>query len=252
MRRNYSPADMLRTYKVILLTALLPIISISCYSQSKTTTQALYWLRYHNQLQFSPSVYWANEFDNRRFFGHDVANQFIIHSRVHFKKERWDYAAGITASWVFAQIPENGYDHSTLELRPVIEASYEIPFRTWALINRLRIDNRFFEVNEQESIFEHADFTLRLRYRLLGKFPIKRNEEGEASMHIRIADEIMINHRENLFDQNRIYANYDVAISKSFTLDVGYIYIYQQRFGRDDFFERHVFRFSVLHKVRFY
>lgn len=231
--------------------ALMSLFLINGYSQS-TTTQALYWIRYQNQLQFSPSVYWTNEFDNRRFFGTDVANQFIIHSRLHWKKAHWDLAAGLTSSWIFTQIPENGYKHSVLELRPVVEATHETFFKKWSLVNRLRIDHRFFEVSEQESIFEHSEFTLRLRYRLLARFPLRHNEDGISTMHIRVADEIMINHRENLFDQNRIYVNYDVVLSDQISLDVGYLYIFQQRFGRDDFFERHVARLSFLHKIRLY
>jgi hypothetical protein len=62
----------------------------------------------------------------------------------------------------------------------------------------------------------------------------------------------MINHRENTFDQNRVYLNTDIVLTPALTFDVGYVCIYQQRFGRQDFFERHVLRFTLLHKIMLY
>jgi len=248
MRRNFWPGKL---YPLLFFVSTVSITSAFCQSAPPSThTQYLYWLRYQNQLQFSSALSLNNEIDNRRFFDPDVANQLIIHSRLHYRRGRWDHAAGLTASWIFTQLPEKGYDHSTLELRPVIETNYEIPFKKWSLQQRLRLDNRFFEANEDESIFQHSTYVLRIRYRLQARIPISK--EGSRPMNLRFADEIMINDRKNTFDQNRIYVNYDIAISHSFTLDLGYIYIYQQRFGQESFFERHVVRFSVLHRIKCY
>ena len=69
-------------------------------------------------------------------------------------------------------------------------------------------------------------------------------------LRLRVADELMFNHTKNTFDQHRIYVSTDFSISKAFTLEVGYIYIYQQRFGSDnEFFQRNVARFSLTHKI---
>jgi len=59
----------------------------------------------------------------------------------------------------------------------------------------------------------------------------------------------MLNHTKNTFDQNRIYVTGDFYLTGNFTFELGYIYIYQQRFGQDEFFERHVARFTLLHKL---
>jgi hypothetical protein len=214
----------------------------------ETFTQYLYWLRYQNQLIFSPKLYWNNDIDNRRFFNPDVENQLILHSRLHYKKGPWDFGGGITFSWAYAARPENGFNHAVSEIRPVIEANHEVLIKNIGIQNRVRIDNRFFEVDE-ESVLDTTYYVMRFRYRLQGRIPLKRNDHDVPTITLRVADEIMFNSKENTFDQNRIYATGEFYLNKNFSLELGYIYIYQQRFGTDDFFKRNVLRFSVLHKV---
>jgi hypothetical protein len=172
-----------------------------------------------------------------------------MHSRLHYQKNRWNLAAGLTFSWIYAQIPENGYDHSTSEVRPVIEGSYEFPAGKVLIQQRIRIDNRFLEENEEQSVWENSLYVLRFRYRLQARIPLKVNDEGMTTIMLRISDEIMLNSKENTFDQNRIYASTEFTLNKNFTLETGYIYIYQQRFGRDEFFSRNVLRISLLHLI---
>jgi hypothetical protein len=219
-------------------------------AQRMVNHQSLYWIRYQNQLIFSPQVYWNIEFDNRRFFGTDVENQFIFHSKLHYKKKSWDFGGGITASWIFAQKPENGYTHAAIELRPVIEASHELRLGSVGLQNRIRIDNRFLEEDPDISILKASSYVMRFRYRLQARVPLKKNAESLPVIVLRVADELMFNHTKNTFDQHRINVSTDFFISKALTLEVGYVYIYQQRFGSDnEFFQRNVARFSLIHKI---
>ena len=198
----------------------------------------------------NPKLSWTIDVDNRRFFDPDVENQIISHTRLHYKHKRWDFGAGLTYSAAFASIPENGYKHSMSELRPVIEASYEFPVKTSTISQRLRMDNRFFQEVPEVSLFDDYYYVMRWRYRLQWKLPLKRNEENITTVALRVADEIMVNDRKNFFDQHRIYLSSDFYLSKRFTLEGGYIYIYQQRYGKEEFFSRHVFRLALVHRIK--
>jgi hypothetical protein len=211
-------------------------------------SQLLYWTRYQLTVNFSPAVYWTSEADNRRFIDPDVENQLIFHSRLHYLKGPWDFAGGLTLSYAFSQKPEDGYERVVAEIRPVAEVSHELRLKGITLMNRFRIDNRFFEVSESESIWENSRYVFRWRYRLQARIPLKMNEQRQV-IGLRVADEIMFNHTENFFDQNRIYCTADFGLNKKFTLEAGYIYIYQRRFGMEEFFSRHVMRTSLLHKI---
>jgi hypothetical protein len=215
-------------------------------------SHAVYWVRFQSQINFSPKTYWNNEVDNRRFIDPDVQTQLIYHSRLHYKTGRWDYAGGLSLSWAYGSSPENSVQHPTLEARPVLEASYEIPYRKWLLAQRFRIDNRFFEEDKLQTIFDATDYILRLRYRLQARIPIDKNADGIPTVSLRIADEVMVNYESNFFDQNRVYVSGEFIINKLWSAECGYIHIYQQRLGTDLFLQRHVLRFSVLHKLSLY
>lgn len=225
------------------------LLSYALHGQH-TYTQYVYWIRYQNQLFFSPRLYWTNEIDNRRFFDPDVEMQFITHSRIHYKIDRWELAGGLTYSLAYAQRPELGYRKPLAEIRPVAEVSYELPVGRIFLQTRARIDNRFLQTDAGESVFKDSQYVFRYRYRAQVRIPVKINEENITSISLRLADEIMFNNTGNTFDQNRVYATGEFFVNKKLSLEAGYIYIYQQRFRTEDFFQRHIVRFSLLHRIQ--
>lgn len=219
-----------------------------CHGQT-TYHQTLYWFRYQNQLIFKPSLYWINEADNRRFIGPDVQNQFIMHSHLHKKIERWDVALGLTFSRAYAAVPESGYTAVADEVRPFLEVNYEIPVGKVMLQQRFRLDNRFVQVEESHSLIEESLFIQRYRYRLQAKIPLLTADDNIQLWSVRVGDEIMLNHTGNTFDQNRIFALFEWYLNRNFSIEAGYIYIYQQRYNREEFFSRHSLRFSLFHRI---
>lgn len=221
------------------------------FAAAQIPSHTISWVRYQNQLQFSERLYWNNEFDNRRFVRPDAQHQFITHSRVHYRIRSWDVGAGVTLSWAYAGIAENRISHPTFEFRPVVEINREDLTGKLQVGHRLRLDNRFIEEDKLDDLNGDYAYTARLRYRLQFRFPLITREDINM-LQARIADEIMINHRENFFDQNRIYASTELYLSKNFSLETGYIYIYQQRFATDQFLRRHILRISLLHRIKLY
>lgn len=219
-----------------------------CHGQT-TYHQTLYWLRYQNQLFFKPSLYWINEADNRRFIGPDVQNQFIMHSHLHKKIDRWDVALGLTFSRAYAAVPESGYTTVADEIRPFLEVNYEIPLGKVLLQQRFRLDNRFLQVEEAHSVIEESLFVQRYRYRLQARIPLLTNDDNIQLWSVRVGDEIMLNHTGNTFDQNRIFTLFEWYVNRNFSIEAGYIYIYQQRYNREEFFSRHSIRFSLFHRI---
>jgi Protein of unknown function (DUF2490) len=225
------------------------LLSTTLYAQ-EVFTQYSYWLRYQNQLIFSPRFQWTNEFDNRRFFDPDVALQFITHSRLHYKWKQWDFGGGLTYSVAFASKNKEGYDHATAEIRPVIEAQHEWILKHVTIQNRLRIDCRFTENTIDENVFQSSTYVTRYRYRFQLRIPLNRSDKHSGKVtSLRLADEIMVNSKKNTFDQYRIYATLELPLSQKLSIETGYLYIYQQRFGKEEFFRRHVVRLSLVHRV---
>lgn len=223
--------------------------STETFAQKNYYSQDLYWIRYQNQLYFSPSVYWNNEFDNRRYFSPNLEAQFIFHSRLHKKIKRFDFGGGLTYSVAYTNRPENGYRPPRREIRPVIEGSHEFPFKMMFIQNRIRIDSRFLQSDPEVPLLEESDFVIRFRYRLQVRIPIVKNDSGNPMFTLKVSDEIMFNSNENFYDQNRVYILGDFVLNKNVTLEAGYIYIDQHAYGREEFYARNVLRFSVNHRI---
>ncbi|RAW01028.1 DUF2490 domain-containing protein [Pseudochryseolinea flava] len=222
---------------------------VSAHAQ-EIFTQYNYWIGYRNQLIFSPNLYWTNDIDNRRFFDPDVALQFIAHSRIHYRWKQLDFGGGVTYSVAFAAKNNEGYKHSTAEIRPVTEVQHDLRFAKFSIQNRFRVDYRFTENNVEENVFESSTYVTRYRYRLQFRIPLTNPEDRNGlATTLRISDEIMVNSKKNTFDQNRFNATLDIPLSQRFTLETGYIFIHQQRYGRDEFFDRHVVRISLVHRI---
>jgi hypothetical protein len=234
--------------RLLLITILLSCLCKNSLGQNSLYQQQ-YWIRYQNQLAFNERISWNNEIDNRRFISPDQQTQLIVHSRLHFKKDRWDFAGGVTASWAYTPIPEIKVAHPTFEIRPVVEASYEIRFKKLLLHQRIRIDNRFFERDNLDDVFGAYEYVARFRYRIQARTALRKDQEGRQLVGFKVADEIMLNHKGNFFDQHRVYASFDFKLSSRFNLEAGYINIYQRARNKDLFYHRDVLRLSLLHIV---
>ena len=230
------------------ISAILIFVSVTFGHAQQLHHQSLYWLRYQNQLIFNDRWQWMNEFDNRRFIGPDVQHQTIIHSRIHYRSGRWDFASGMTFSWAYTAVPESAIEHPLREIRPVMEATYEIPFQKFFLSQRIRFDHRFFEEDRFGGFDDGHEYVMRIRYRIQGRIPIVSDDAG-PKVSVRIADEIMVNTKDNFFDQQRFYFSGDFRLSKRFSVESGYIHVYQQRRGVEEFYSRNVLRLSLIHRI---
>ena len=193
-------------------------------------------------------MYWINEGENRRFFDPNVENQLILHSHLHYRLNDWDFGGGLTLSWIYAQIPEQLYNHSASEIRPFLEVSREHKLGHVFFQNRIRIDNRFLESSVDKSIWEESYYVARLRYRAQLRLVLQQ-KDGKPTVGARIGDEIMLNSKRNTFDQNRVYVSVDFQLLRSLSVEPSYVFVYQQRLNKGEFFSRHVLRISLIHRM---
>ncbi len=227
---------------------------IAC-SQVNTTYQNLYWIRYYNQLTLNPKLTWHNEVDMRRFMENSRLHHVIAHSHLHYKiLPILDVAFGLTFSQQNPQFPDATSNLSVPEFRMFQEVTNSLIFSKRVFLNyRFRLDERFIRKNNGITLFEGNDFNFRFRLRpqlniILSKL------ESKTPTNLKISDEIMVNFGGeilyNHFDQNRVYVAIEKGLSKNFSLEVGYLYWYQQRASGKDFFDRNILRLTVLHKIK--
>lgn len=230
-------------------------LSSLTYSQSNTTYQNLYWIRYYNQLTLNPKLIWHNEVDMRRFMENNRLHHLIGHSHLHYKiLPILDVAFGITFSQQSPQFADATSNLSVPEFRTFQEVTSTINFSKRVFLNhRFRLDERFIRKNNGTNLLEGSDFNFRFRFRpqlniILSKL------ESKTPTNLKISDELMVNFGGeilfNHFDQNRVYVAIEKGLSKNFSLEMGYLHWYQQRASGKDFFDRNILRLTVLHKIK--
>jgi hypothetical protein len=225
-------------------------------AQKIITYQSLYWLRYYNQLILNDKWVWHNEMEDRRFLETNRQHHTILHSRLHYKFfQNADIGIGATYS---LQSPQNPYATTTLvvpEKRLVQELNLNNPMsKKFSLQQRLRIDERWIRKNDGKILYDGYDFNVRVRFRLQANYLISKSDAKNKTT-LKMSDELMINVGNNiiynLFDQNRIYLGMEQSFSKTISAELGYLYWFQQRSTGNQFFDRDIIRFTLLHRIPF-
>jgi hypothetical protein len=119
------------------------------------------------------------------------------------------------------------------ENRFYIQANYKRNVGPFNTVNRLRIEQRFFD--------EHANLSSNLRFRFQINCIKKLFEFDKLNnLSLLFGDEIMYNSRENAvnshFDQNRIHLGFQFSLGKELKISPFYQFTQQESFrGKDRF-----------------
>ncbi len=228
-------------------------LSQTIKAQNKqVSNQSLLWLRYYNQCSINNKWTLHNEIENRWFFENKKQQLFIAHSRIHYQlKSNLNIATGLTYARQSPQDPNSKISMVIPELRFVQEINLNTEFSEhFSVQHRLRVDERFIHKNFQNELSKGYDFNFRFRYRLQVSYVIKNN----TNTILKLSNELMVNSGKkiiyNRFDQNRLYLGVEKKINKSFSTEIGYLHLYQQRPSGFQFFEREIIRLTVHHQMK--
>lgn len=230
--------------------AILVLISVTAFGQDKYIHQGSYWFRYYNQSKLSKNLTLHFEADERRLVNPSRQFQFFTHLHVHYQIKPWlDVAAGGSF------IKTNSSKNLTLavpELRVWQEASItKMISPKWQFQFRYRLDDRFIHNNDKVVLLEGYHFNWRHRFRIQFYREIKKISDTR-SLALRISDEIMLNTGDviHTFDQNRIFTSLEYRFDKHWSVETGYLNLYQSRTD-DGFYVRHIIRVTLHHKLDF-
>ncbi len=221
-------------------------VSLSFFSLVKaqqTDHQHGYWFRYYNQFTINPKWIWHNEIDERRLLNPDRQAQFFIHSHIHYVPSG-KFDVGIGFNYNESKSKTN---LTVPEWRPWQEISYNASQRSKVKLSfRYRLDERFIHQSSANQLEEGYRFVLRHRIRTQVLYRIGTKEQ----FTVRVSDEIMLNTSPtaDTFDQNRIYAGVEVKLSKSLSVETGYLNQNVRRNGQTTTF--HILRTTLYHRLQ--
>ena len=245
----------MKKWILLLVTVWLFSGAVQAQETKQITNQNLIWYGYFNTLNFSEKFFLTTEFQERHFVLPFAQSQFLIRPHLHRKlNDGWDVALGMCVFW---QNTNDPYKTSITvpELRPHLEFNQKQKLKRINIEHRYKLESRFFHnTNAARTDLEDGYFfgNFRFRYRLQLVIPLIRyNNEG--SLKLKISDELLINAGHsivlNTFDQNRFYAGINSDITKNISFEIGYLNWFQKRVTDADYYNRHILRFTLSHRI---
>lgn len=233
----------------ISLLLLCLLSSTLTFGQGNTTHQTLYWVRYYNQTQLSSKYTLHFEVDERRQINPNLQFQLFSHIHLHRRFSKLiDVAAGFTYATTNSSKNPN---LAVPELRPFQEINLSKPFsKKIQLQFRYRFEQRFVHNNDRIELTEGYNFFFRHRFRLQASMTLKKFENGKTII-AKLSNEIMLNQGSgaaNSFDQNRIYLGAEFQFNKKWSIELGYLNLYQSA-SDNNYFARDIMRCTMYHRL---
>lgn len=238
---------MLKKYGLLCL--LFLSISQLTAQENDVETQNLLWTRYN--LKFKINEKWTPYFDveERVYIFPLRQHHFLPSLGVDYKlNDNISFTAAILYfELTLPQDPSADFSFTSRELWPLAAINFKHNLDSgFTFYGRIKSEIRYKQRESNAFTFRNV----RLRMRMGFTYNIT------PKLKAKVLEEILINFRNDeittVFDQNRLSAGLNYKINDSFQFEAGYMNWFQQRFNTNNFYNRHIAYFSLLHNLKFY
>jgi hypothetical protein len=204
-------------------------IAAQTVPQKEVRQQVQTWVSINSIYRFSER--WGAMGDvhiRRNDFVQDPSFYFLRLGADYWIQEHLTVAGGYAHTW-FAP-PRENWKTWTQENRLYQQIVYVIPGAKTGLTHRIRNEQRWIQISENDRLTGKVRFVNRIRY--LASLNIRLSGKPGAPSLV-LADEIMVHFGKdvvyNTFDQNRLFVGINKKINRHFSFDFGYMNVYQQK-----------------------
>lgn len=103
-------------------------------------------------------------------------------------------------------------------------------FITRQSIGRVKVQHRY---RFEQRWIESQDFKMRFRYFLALNIPLNHSDMSDKTIYISSYNEIFLNHKDNVFDRNRLYGGIGFKLNKLARFEIGYMNQFLNNGNRD-------------------
>lgn len=227
--------------------------------QWQTVEQSLVWVGASVNLELPKKYTVGLRAEERRYVFPDRRHQRILSNFYATKAftANWKAEVGL---WFFEiTLPQSPFEKSlgeAKEIRPYFSLTRSWDLSKGKLALRLQSEYRHFRGPEATSHFEGPVVSRRIRERLRVqyKYPLKNNQRFilAEELHLTVASRP----EREVFQQNRLMAQYEKSWSPHFSSTLGYVFWLQPTGAQAEYFTRHIltaefsYTFSVAKRER--
>jgi hypothetical protein len=219
------------------------------YAQQKNVQKSnQLWIQYYNQLKLNKKLSLMTDGGFRWKDGDRLL--YIARTGIGYQiNSTFRVAAGIATT---GQYGTDGLNK--VELRPYQELSSSVMLNKVTLLQRLRIEERYFR-NVDKTIYNVDNFNFRFRYQILAIIPLIQlsAEKLYKQLSLNVSDEIFVNAGKevvyNLLDKNRFVIGPAVQASKSLNVGLSYNFQFSQLNSAASYAHDNILWLTIRHQM---
>ncbi|MEN9697383.1 MAG: hypothetical protein RLZ56_804 [Bacteroidota bacterium] len=241
-----------RMGKSIIIVLLCFCIGIQLNAQTNHSEES--WWDYLNQNRYTE--HWGSWIDlqsKRKENYVDVinANEYTLGAS-YFQNTRFKYTAALT---YVDNYMGTGNTYHIGEYRPWQQIQLSTSARKSKWVQWIRLEERFKETAINNAPSGRFDFNYRLRYFILGQFPMFGHAYDKGSISFVSSEELYLNFGKNIvyntFDQNRFFLGIYYYLNKENILQLGYTNMFQKYNLPNKYLNADVLRISLFNNIDF-
>lgn len=231
-------------YLVLILTFLLCFgLSAQEDVDRQTFENTQFWTSVNGTLRFSQRWGLITDVHIRRDdFIRNPSFYFLRLGGAYWINDQFSVAGGVAALWA-ATDTEVGTEFA-LERRIYQQLLWRAAMKKVVFLQRIRIEQRWHEVlDPTDGSVDRVRFSNRFRFLFSASFQVFNNPKAPRAT---ISDEVLFHVGKeiiyNTFDQNRLFLGFNQPIGKNWSVDYGYMMVYQQRYSGFEYDLNHTLR----------
>lgn len=219
-------------------------------SQHRVQDVNIFWAGYFNTVRLNNKWSLASDAQIRTKEWTNKWSQFLIRSGAGYS-----FNNRLTVTVGFAFFKNAQYINKDLllknEFRPWQEMSYQLSFNKTNFTQRLRTEQRFLQLVEQNKLSKKYQSIFRLRYKFEWQFPLKADHAKLLA-----GNEIMVNpgqiNNSLFFDQNRTSVGVNFKLNSTSALQLQYIKIFQWHSNTSVMDNQNVIRVNFIQQFNYF
>ena len=208
--------------KIIFIVTTL-LLATKGFSQ---TSELGDWLIYFGNKKINKNWNWHHEAQYRNYNAIGDLEQLLLRTGIGYNLT--ENNNNILLGYGF--INSQNYIESTDIKQGVNEHRIYQQFITRQAIGLVKIQHRY---RFEQRWVERQDFRIRFRYFLAFNIPLNNKEMADKTFYISSYNEIFLNHKDNIFDRNRLYGGIGFKLNTLAKFEIGYMNQFLNNGNRD-------------------
>lgn len=226
--------------KGVIKYSIVGILALSAHLGFSQSSDLGNWLIYIGSTKINSQWNWHHEVQYRNYNALGDLEQLLLRTGIGYNLTENNNNLLLGYGFINSQ----NYIGLTDDKAGVDEHRIFQQFITKQGIGRVKLQHRY---RFEQRWVEQQDFKMRFRYFLALNIPLSTGDLSAKHFYLSAYNEIFLNHKNNIFDRNRLYGGIGYKLSKAVRIELGYMNQFLNGGSRDQI---NIFTFLNLDRFR--